>query len=212
MFQYEKEMIPILKKNISSKYKNIYFTEEFKSWNWVADLVYSINLKKKNWANRVHYNYIYFMLNYLNIQNKKIGLLDLEQKTWLKSKDFKKFIDFLLNEWYIDIKDVFIKVKKKYQLPSIDKLISIEAKLSDWKWWFYQALRYKCYSHKSYLAISEEYAHRVDLSLFVNNNVWLMVVNNNDVRVLFEPTIEDPKDKIIYWYLSEIFYDNIFFS
>ena len=55
-------------------------------------------------------------------------------------------------------------VREKYAFSCKENIFH-RSKITRLEKRFYQALRYKAYSHKSYLAISEEFAHRVDLEL-----------------------------------------------
>ena len=127
----------------------------------------------------------------------------------MKKEKFSILIHFLKELNYIVDYDEFrIIIKQNYQ-PGLQDLYSIEAKLEDWKSGFYQALRYKHYSHKSFLAISNKYCHRVDKVLLKENNIGLIAVSPNSIDILINPKKTNPINKTAYYYLSEIFVSQI---
>ncbi len=93
---------------------------------------------------------------------------------------------------------------RKYKAHT-QNLFSIEAKLKDWKSGFYQALRYKFFSNKSYLAYPKQYIHRVDLELLKQHNIGLIAVDNDSIEFVYAPKVEKPQDKISHLFLSEMF-------
>ncbi|AFL67814.1 hypothetical protein [Sulfurospirillum barnesii] len=209
MFRYEKEMIPILKEQLSFRHKNSHFVNEFNSGNGIADLVYTTQLEEKKEL-ILDYELISIVMNYLNRKNKIIEIKEFYSNTFLSKKKAFGLIQFLLDGGNLEqINDENLLVKEKYSAPVKD-IISIEAKLYDWKNGFYQALRYKPYSNKSYLAISQEFVHRVDKELLKENNIGLMSVSPNEVNVIINPKLEKPSNLIAHMYLAEKFYMQVF--
>jgi len=205
MFRYEKEMIPVLKEGLSSSYNAQYFVDEFDCGNGVADLVYTTQLEEKKEL-ILDYELIYLVMNYLNRRNKKIQVEQFYKDTFLTKKKALGLIQLLLNSGNIEkLDDNSFIVKEKYSSP-IKDIISIEAKLYDWKNGVFQALRYKTYSNKSYLAISEEFAHRVDFNFLKENNIGLMTVAPSKVDIVISPKKEKPSNMVAHMYLAEKFY------
>lgn len=201
MFKYESEMIPVLIKNLSRIYKTQYFTTEFNTGNGVADLVFSTKLSEE----KLFFNDYGVMALFVKIfdENKKIrtDLLDAELYDKVKLKKLLKKLEF---EEYIYFEGVEIKTTRNYS-PHTKNLISIEAKLKDWKSGFHQALRYKFFSEKSYLAFPKSGIHRIDIQLLKRHNIGLISVDNENLEFIFNPKTEKPQDKISYFFLSEMF-------
>ena len=65
--------------------------------------------------------------------------------------------------------------------------IAIEVKIKDWRQGLYQAWKYNAFAEKSYLALYEKYAKDVDLKLFEQYNVGLIVFNEEKVVVKNRP-------------------------
>ncbi len=202
MFKFEKEMIPVLKKHLSDKYQTGYFIDEFNSGNGIADLVFTTEEVSDNQKYLLDYELMYIVFKYFNRKNKIIEVKRLFKDTFLTKKQAYKLIEFLLENNVIEsLGDEEYYIKQKYT-PPIKQMISIEAKLFNWKGGFYQALRYKAYSHKSYLAISEEFAHRVDRNLLKEHNIGLIIVSPEKIDISIKVINEKPSNSIAHAYLS----------
>ena len=202
VFRYEKDMIPVLKNQLSKMYKTEYILPEFDSGNGIADLVFAIDVDSRN-GSLVEYDLLFEIMNSFNKKNKRIKVKDYLKKTFLNKRKVTNLIDFLVINGFaekIDADNILVVTKYK---PPIKRIISIEAKLSDWKSGLYQALRYKAYSHKSYLAISKEFAHRVDKDLLKQHNIGLIVVNSDTIEIAIDVKNEKPSNNVAQAYLSE---------
>lgn len=208
MFRYEKDMIPVLREHLSKIYNTEHFLEEFSSGMGRADLVFTT--KEFEQRNTLEdFEAMFYVINYFNTKNKKIIIADLISKHNLRKDKLFILIQFLKELNYIvDYDEGRIIIKQNYQ-PCLQDLFSIEAKLEDWKKGFYQALRYKHYSHKSFLAISYKYCHRVDKVLLKENNIGLIAVSPNSIDILINPKKTNPINKTAYYYLSESFVSQI---
>ncbi len=205
MFRYEKEMIPILREHLSKKYQIKYFINEFNSGNGIADLVFTTKDVNKYSKTIFDYDLIEIILANLNRKNKKINILKFNKNTYISAKQSKILLEFLIENGNLErIDENVLIVKEKYSAPT-KNIISIEAKLSDWKNGLYQAMRYRTYSNKSYLALSEKFIHRVDLNLLKDNGIGLMSVSPNQVNIIIKATTKQPTNQVAYTYLSEKF-------
>ncbi|MBI5325522.1 MAG: hypothetical protein HZB41_09690 [Ignavibacteriae bacterium] len=204
MFRYEKEMIPILRRHLSDIYNTKYFLEEFSSGIGIADLVFTTKKFEKR-KTLDDFESMFYIINYLNKKNQIINITELITKYNLKKDKLYILIQFLKElECIVGLADDKFIIKKSY-LPCLKDIFSIEAKLFDWKKGFYQALRYKHYSHKSFLAISEKYSHRVDKELLKVNNIGLISVSHTGIEILINPKKNNPINKTAFYYLSESF-------
>ncbi|MFA6187437.1 MAG: hypothetical protein WC770_09560 [Phycisphaerae bacterium] len=203
MFKLEKEMLPILTQKLSEKYRTDFCVNEFNSGNGIADLVFAVGVDSLNDNTLVDYKLIHIIMNYLNRKNKIIEAGSFFRDLFLSKKQVFNLIEALVEIGVLEKIDneTFI-VKNKYS-PPVKRIISIEVKLRDWKNGFYQALRYKTYSHKSYLAISEEFAHRVDINLLKEYNIGLISVTPNNIRFIFDIKEQLPNNKVAHAYLSQ---------
>lgn len=67
----------------------------------------------------------------------------------------------------------------------IQEVVSIEAKVSDWKRAAQQAIRNKVFSHYSYIAFPEKVALRVkDQEVFRNNGLGILSIKDNELVML----------------------------
>ncbi|HET9057375.1 MAG TPA: hypothetical protein VFN30_11080 [Chitinophagaceae bacterium] len=201
MFRYERDMIPVLVKNLTKVFNTEYITTEFNTGNGVADLVFSTKLSEE----RLFFNDYGTMALFVNLfdKNKTVKADSLSNGQYDKIK-LKKLLKLLEYEEYIYFEGIEIKTTRNYK-PHTNKLISIEAKLKDWKSGFYQALRYKFFSEKSYLAFPKSGIHRVDIELLKNHNIGLIAVDRDKIEFILKPKTEKPQDKISYFFLSEMF-------
>ena len=206
MFKQEKDMIPVLRDKLSVIYNTNYFIEEFRSGNGIVDLAFTTNYKNnRNGLENFDFETIYFISNLLNRKNKKITQETLFFKTSLPKKRIEYLLKSLVEQDYLAKKNEHYTVEQTYNSILAD-LISVEAKIKDWKKGLHQALRYKYFSNLSFLAISEEYIHRVKLELLRNNEVGLISVSKNDIKIIYRPTKKSPANIISYNYLCEYFF------
>jgi hypothetical protein len=197
-------MIPILREHLSRIYNTEHFVEEFPCGLGIADLVFTTQ-EVDDRRTLVDFESMFYITNYFNTKNKKVILSELYSNNNLKKDKFANVVRYLKEtNCIIDYNDGQILIQQNYQ-PCLQDLYSVEAKLSDWKKGFYQALRYKNYSHKSFLAISYEYAHRVDNDLLKTNNVGLISVFPDKIEIVINPHKREPDNTTAFYYSSESF-------
>ncbi|MBK6264586.1 hypothetical protein JKA74_06005 [Marivirga sp. S37H4] len=201
MFRYESEMIPVLIENLTKTFNTQYITTEFGTGNGVADLVFTTEMNEEN----LFLNSYDMMSLFVSLfQQKQILNSDLLYENCFDKMRLKKLLNCLKSENFICMDGNKIIQKRKYKSHT-QNLFSIEAKLKDWKSGFYQALRYKFFSHKSYLAYPKQYIHRVDLNLLKESNIGLISVDFDSIEFVYKPKTEKPQDVTSYFFLSELF-------
>ena len=204
MFALEKEMTPILKKGLAETFKTSYCVEEFTSGLGRPDLVFGIDVLN-NGSFFDDYFILEFYTKHFNRVNKIIFISDLIQTGEISPKKISELIHNLLDAGYItEVEEEYYRIEEVYK-PRVKEFISIEAKLCDWKGGMYQAMRYKNFSHRTYLAISANYLHRVDVEMLKANGVGLISVNNNNAEIILKAKKEKPKSQASYNYLGETF-------
>lgn len=86
--------------------------------------------------------------------------------------------------------DIFISLTRKgvtaFENSKI-RFVAVEVKISDWKQGLYQAWRYNSFAEKSYLAIYKPNAEKVEIDLFREYNVGLVVFDEKTIQVLNRP-------------------------
>lgn len=87
--------------------------------------------------------------------------------------------------------DIFISLSKNTDRVTFHQnntqFIAIEVKIKDWMQGLYQAWRYNSFAEKSYLAIYKKYANGIDINLFRQYNVGLIVFDEENITVLNKP-------------------------
>jgi len=207
MFRYEKDMIPIIKDLFKQRYNQYLSVEELNTGIGVADIVFSKKINKRKYYFN-NFELLFHTLTLLNRRNKKISEIDLASRFSKKQLNdiIEKYISLeLIGE--LSAEGFYVKNRLA---PSVTKFYAIEAKLKDWKGGFFQAMRYKNFAQKSYLALSSDYIHRADKKLFIKNNIGLLSVSKNKIKIIISPKESKPNDKIAYYYLGEMFTKNIF--
>lgn len=85
--------------------------------------------------------------------------------------------------------DILLTFSVKNQNRDLSKrFVAIEVKIKDWKQGLYQAVQYKTFAERSYLALYEEYADGVDIKMFQKYNVGLIIFNETEIVVKSTPT------------------------
>lgn len=209
MFRYEKDMIPVIKEFFKERFRQSLSVEELNTGIGIADIVFSKQINKRKYYFN-NFELLYHTLTLLNRKNKKISELDFI--TRFSKKQIHCIIDkFISMELIEENGSEYFYVKNKLK-PTISEFYAIEAKLKDWKSGFYQAMRYKNFAQKSFLALSSDFIHRVDKDLLTENNIGLISVSQEKTKIIINPRKEIPNDKVAFYYLGEMFTKNIFFN
>lgn len=204
MFKLEKDMIPVIEFSFSQLYDDMKIKREFNSGNGICDLTCAILNNYPPDIKINNFNEMFYLLNFLNIKGIKVSPSNMISENNLDKKTLYNLLSKLLNAGYLKEEENYLIVVRTYK-PSVKKVISVEAKLKKWKDGYYQALRYKCFSHKSFLAISNEFVRNVDVNLFKENNIGLISVFRDGIKILYNPKSENPTNKTAYYHLAENF-------
>ena len=93
-------------------------------------------------------------------------------------------------------------IKNIQPVPLSKNIISIEAKLKNWKRALWQASRYKTFSHQSWVLLDQRniVPSLKNICCFERLNVGLASISVlNDINVHYSPTLEKPNSDISYW-------------
>ncbi len=202
MFKYEKDMIPVLEREFEKKYSNANIIKEFNSGNGIADLTIVIENDTKPNILIQNYSEMFYLTNYFNRKGKKVDTNRLIEDKKLDSKTLYVLLEKLIESGYVVTNGNDYIVIELYK-PAVKKVISIEAKLNKWMDGFYQALRYQCFSHKSFLALSSSKIKNVNISLLSEHKVGLISVFKDKIEFINNPQIQKPKDITAYYHLTK---------
>ena len=202
MFTKEKELVDTLVEYLKNKYKIQYITRELQSGNNIADVVYSEKLDRENILFENYINSYYYVKNIYNKHN--VQLNNIEISNVKSNKEFKIFLKELEKQGYIKVQNNKIEVIKKVDLAT-KNLVAIEAKLSDWKAGIEQAIRYKEYSNKVYVAIDKEEIKKVNRDIFKEKNIGLISVSKDGVKEIIKPKKEKVNRLDVQYYMTDKF-------
>lgn len=202
MFKAERDMIPVIKNFLSKQYNTANFVDEFDSGNGIADLVLATDDINGTVDYLLDYELVNIILKHFQSRKSKISIDELYSSIQISKPKRKELDTYLVHRKIAEVDERSYNILQKYR-PPIKKIISIEAKLSDWKGGFYQALRYKIFSHESYLAISAEFAHRVDKELLKLHNIGLIITYPDKAVIAMKAKREKPSSILANAYLSE---------
>lgn len=209
MFTNEKELVDTLVEYLKNKYKIQYITRELQSGNNIADVVYSEKLDRENILFENYINSYYYVKNIYNKHN--VQLNNIEISNVKSNKEFKIFLKELEKQGYIKVQNNKIEVIKKVDLAT-KNLVAIEAKLSDWKAGIEQAIRYKEYSNKVYVAIDKQEIKKVNRDIFKEKNIGLISVSKDGVKEIIKPKKEKVNRLDVQYYMTDKFLQKLCLS
>lgn len=195
--------LPILEKDRPQDF-SIY--NELKSSYGVPDLVFckfnKSSLKKRLQSNTNPIVSKKIIKTLVLIQGKKkVSLSFLEEELPYSKKIIKgQIISFLIkNDFLYKSKESDTFWIENYYQHSLQRLYSIEAKVSNWKRGFYQAYRYKWFSDYSFLALHKKFINPAikNIQYFKKYNIGLIMVDSEDksLKSLYLPAKEKPYSK-----------------
>jgi hypothetical protein len=209
MFRYEKDMIPVIKEFFNEGLNQSLSVEELNTGIGIADIVFTDKIYKRDYYFD-NFELLFHTLTLINRRNKRISEIDFTAR--FSKKQINSIIDKYLTLELIEKYDSQYYYVKNKLLPTITEFYAIEAKLKDWKGGLYQAIRYKNFAQKSFLALSSEYIHRVNRNMLIENNIGLISVSLENTRIVINPRKDNPNDKVAFFYLGDKFTKNVFLN
>lgn len=206
IFKLEKDLVTELINLLKKDYNIKYVTRELRNGNNIADVVFSDEINRNYAIFKEYIQSHYYVTKILN--KKSIKITDLNIESELLKKEFRKFLTFLEKEGYINIVGNKIEIIKKIK-PATKNIVAIEAKLSDWKAGLEQALSYKVYSDYVYVAIDKTYYKNVNIELFKQRNVGLILVEKGKLTKKIVPKKEKNNNLEIKYYMIDKFISSI---
>ncbi|MFW6030379.1 MAG: hypothetical protein ACOCRO_09015 [Halanaerobiales bacterium] len=101
----------------------------------------------------------------------------------------RHYISCFVNMSLVKVKNEVIRIIRNIFNTKLGTIISIEAKLKDWRNGLLQAQRYLCFSDYSYLALPSHKIMNVDLNLIRDKGIGLISVENDNLIEILKPKI-----------------------
>jgi hypothetical protein len=149
----------------------------------------------------------------VNILWQNNGMLFGELNQMLHSRKLRNVgpnVQALLDSKVINVDGGRVFIQESTTTNIIEYSIAIEAKVSDWKKGLMQAMRYKNFADKSYLALYESHLRvaRNNLDVFKTLNIGLIGVSDEGIQIHFKPEA-NTKDPFKAYLASERVYSLI---
>ncbi len=211
MFKLEKDMVSVIHQDLTKMFGDGYSEQEFISGKGRPDLVFARLLESKRCKAIPDYYAVYILVKYLNREGKILSIDRIMSQESLGKKKLHMLFELFIEDGFVEeVKCDYYIVKQVYK-PLVNEFISIEAKLSDWRNGFYQAMKYSSFSNATYVAIAEENINKVDMVLLKKNGVGLISVSESGASFVFKAKKVKPKNKLSHSLLTEYFCEkNVF--
>lgn len=176
--------------------KNGFIIQEFDSNYGVADLVLGATNKiAKQQIKRAPIN-LNWMFPLTELIDKEVfSFIEFEKRFSLQKTSAKKRLKDYQAAGFISFRsDGFYQVASTYK-PVTDIIVSIEAKLKNWKRALLQATRYKRFSDYSFVLLDKKHSKTAieHIQHFEKNNVGLIVMNGKNIELVFMPQLNKKK-------------------
>ena len=144
----------------------------------------------------------FFLLSILTFVEKKhvVSFDDIKKEFVFTIARVKQYVFTLASMSLVKIRKQLVKALKNIFSTKLGTIISIEAKLRDWKGAFLQAQRYLCFSDYAYVAMPDTYIKNVDTTLFVQSGIGLLLVAEKMIEEVI-PANKSPTCEFIQKYL-----------
>lgn len=214
MFHTEKDLVKafknfaadFLKSELKKPTSSFFLMEEFDSHCGIADIVIGTYIplsRQERYRKSISWNWVRPIFNLSEHEkieiNTFIETYNVSKKTArIKLKEYSEagFLEKLPSGQY--------KVVREYKLIT-KKIISIEAKLRNWKRALHQAARYKRFSNKSYVLIDKKHINPAlkNILLFQERNIGLMSMDDEGYNIHYSPTPMDAPQTHSFFRLNE---------
>lgn len=130
-------------------------------------------------------------------------------------KTEEKMVNTCVEELRNNYNNIILEPNGLFGIPDImikDKeLVSIEAKLKNWKRALIQAYKYRSFSKKSYVFMDIDYidAPLENLDEFKKYNIGLGSVSYEGIQIYHEPNSENPFSELLYKKALETFNNDV---
>ena len=172
----EKEIVENI--NIYLKGKNILYSNELRMGIGIPDISFSMNVDKK--LKPLNDYYLIKIFSYIE-QHERVTINQIQENFLFPIRKIKNYLLELVSLKLIKIFKDYIKAIKSICNKNLGTIVSIEAKIKDWKGACLQAQRYLYFSDYSYVAMPSIFIKNVDIRKFEKNGIGLLSVKNDRI-------------------------------
>ena len=166
-------------------------TREIRMGIGIPDIVINIGASKS--MSQIFDYYILLLIEYIN-QRGKVTLNEVIEYLSFDRDKCQKYINILVEDKFIFEKNKMLYSNRNIMGYNLGKIISIEAKIGNWKKGVLQAQRYLMFSDYSYLALPEKNIHNVDKDILVKIGIGLLSVNERGIEEVVAPNMSHKCD------------------
>lgn len=127
----------------------------------------------------------YYLLSILEFINRKLCTTfnEIKNEFLLAMNKVKRYVSALDKMNFVRIKNNTIQSMKNVSSVKLGTIISIEAKLKDWKGAYLQAQRYLCFSDYAYIAMPDNYIKNIEQDIFKESGIGIISVDDNNKKI-----------------------------
>lgn len=201
-----------LKSLLGRKISSYFVLNEFNSQFGIADIVlgtFRPQSSKERTGKSLNLNWLMPLASFKSGQ--KIELSEFQERYSLSRRSASSRIKAYEDAGYLHkVNDCTYEVAKEYQ-PITEFVVSIEAKLRDWKRASQQAQRYKRFSDFSFVLLDDSYSEPAlkHLSKFKESNIGLITASKNKFKVHYVPMKNEMKYNEYYLRVNEAAFERM---
>lgn len=214
MFPSEKDLVEAFKQvaadfleyDLASPAPAFFLVEEFDSLSGIADIVigtyHSIDRQEKS-RKTISWNWVRPIFNLT--EDQKIDLNSFTQQYSVSKTTARVRLKEYADAGFLkELSPGRYKVIREYKLIT-DTIISIEAKLKNWKQALNQAIRYQRFSNKTYVLLDKKHVNPAlrNLAMFQNWNVGLLSMDDKEYETHYRPIVQEVPKTHSFFRLNE---------
>lgn len=155
------------------------------------------------------------LLKYIREEEEGTALSTLEKRFSYSRAHLKRnLLNELIEGNYVIETDGKRYRKINHIVPLASEVIAIEAKKESWIAATQQARRYQSYANRVYVALLEEFTHRVDSERLKNHNIGLISINveKDNAKILWKSRRRKPLNEVTNFLAHEAIWERIRFN
>ena len=204
MFKKEDDLVNAFSKKASKLLRQLYegkslgrfLIHEFDSQFGIADLVFGVTTeaaKQQVKRRPLNINWV-FPLTTL-IENETFSSKDFEARFALSQISARKRLMEYETAGFLSRNQNGIYIVSHSYRPVTDMVISIEAKLKDWRRALLQASRYRRFSDYTFVLLDRQFGKPATehIQQFHTNNVGLILMDKDKFEIVYKPTLNRKK-------------------
>lgn len=181
----ESELVTKIEKLLQEKFSTELTFREISAGYGIADLVFAPS-ETCNTIDREPITHFGTLKFFLELSKKRYSIDELfSLAPYVSRRDIRKSISFLIRNGYLEQKadGKFQKNQIIIKNEPIQKIIAIEAKLTDYRNGIIQARRYQYFADQSYLAILKSASRHFDTESLLSSGIGLILFDERSETI-----------------------------